>query len=75
MHKTSVYLNPDELARLATLAAREGTSQAEVIRRAIKGYEPARRGDRDLAILGVAEGPGDSVADHSEADLLDGFGA
>ena len=75
MHKTSVYLSAEEIARLATLAAREGTSQAEVIRRAIRLYEPERRGDRHFALTGSAEGPGGSVADLKEDELLAGFGA
>ena len=75
MHKTSVYLSPDEIARLASLAEREGTSKAEVIRRAIRLYEPERHGDRNFALIGSAEGPGDSIADLAEDVLLEGFGA
>jgi len=75
MHKTSVYLSAEETARLATLAEREGTSQAEVIRRAIKVYEPERRGDREFSLVRVAEGPGGSVADLTDDELLDGFGS
>jgi hypothetical protein len=75
MRKTSVYLSAEEVARLATLAKREGTSQAEVIRRAIKVYEPERRGDRNFSLVGVAEGPGGSVADLTEEELLEGFGS
>ena len=75
MQKTSVYLTDQEIARLTSLAKREGTSQAEVIRRAIRVYQPERRGDRDFALAGVAEGPGGSVADLSEDELLDGFGS
>lgn len=75
MHKTSVYLSAEETARLAALAKREGTSQAEVVRRAIKGYEPERRGDRVFSLVGVAEGPGGSVADLTEEELLEGFGS
>ena len=75
MQKTSVYLTEEEISRLSRLAKREGTSQAEVIRRAIRVYQPERRGDRDFALVGLAEGPGGSVADLSEAELLDGFGA
>jgi predicted DNA-binding protein len=75
VHKTSVYLTPEEVARLATLAEREGTSQAEVIRRAIRRYEPERRGNRDFSLAGSADGPGDSVADLSEDELLEGFGS
>jgi predicted transcriptional regulator len=75
MNKTSVYLTDEEVARLAALAAREGTSRAEVIRRAIRHYEPERQGDRAFALVGCADGPGDSVADISEEELLEGFGA
>lgn len=75
MHKTSVYLTDDEVARLAALAAREGTSQAEVVRRAIRAYEPMGRGDRNFAVVGCAEGPGGSIADIAEEELLEGFGS
>ena len=74
MHKTSVYLTPEEIARLATLAERAGTSQAEIMRRAIRLYEPERRGDRNFALIGIADGPGDSIADVPEGELLEGFG-
>lgn len=75
MTKTSVYLTDEELAKLADLADREGLSQAEVIRRAIRQYEPRHRGDTGFAVIGSGEGPGDSVADASEEDLLTGFGS
>jgi len=74
MHKTSVYLSEEEISQLAKLAKREGTSQAEVIRRAIRLYRPEQRGDRDFALAGVADGPGGSIADLSDEELLDGFG-
>ena len=74
VQKTSVYLTDEEISRLSWLAKREGTSQAEVIRRAIRVYQPERQGDRDFALVGVAEGPGGSVADLTEDELLDGFG-
>ena len=75
MHKTSVYLTPEELVRLATLAEQEGTSQSEVIRRAIRRYEPERRGNRDFLLAGSVDGPGGSVADLTEGELLEGFGS
>jgi hypothetical protein len=75
MNKTSVYLSSDEATRLAALAQREGTSQAEVIRRAIKSYEPERRGDRNFALAGVATGDGSSVAGLTDEQLMRGFGA
>jgi hypothetical protein len=74
MRKTSVYLNASEAERLEWLAQREGKSQAEIIRRAIVRYEPERLGDRHFAGVGVFDGPGDSVADHDEEELLQGFG-
>lgn len=75
MRKTSVYLSEEESARLARLAARDGTSQAQIIRRAIDTYEPPLKPARALALSAVADGPGESVADLDEDALLDGFGA
>lgn len=75
MHKTSVYLSAEEIARLTTLAEREGTSQAEVIRRAIRQYEPERHADRNFSLVESADGPGGSIADLTEEELLDGFGS
>ena len=74
MKKTSVYLTDVEIERLERLSRIEGVSQAAIIRKAIAGYLPAGRGDRDFAMSGVGQGPGDSVADHPEEELLKGFG-
>lgn len=74
MNKTSVYLSAEEASRLVALAEREGTSQAEVIRRAIRTYEPVRRGDRDFALTASGAGTGTSIADEDDATLLAGFG-
>ena len=74
MRKTSVYLAVEETARLAKLAEREGTSQAEVIRRAIRAYEPETRGDRDFSLARNADGPGGSISELREDELLDAFG-
>jgi len=74
VRKTSVYLGAEETARLAKLAEREGTSQAEVIRRAIRVYEPETRGDRNFSLARSADGPGGSIAALGEDELLEGFG-
>jgi hypothetical protein len=74
MRKTSVYLTAEETARLAKLAAREGTSQAEVIRRAIRRYEPETQGDRNFSLARSADGPGGSITELTEDELLEGFG-
>ena len=70
-----MYLHEDEIARLAALAEREQTTQAEVVRRAIRQYQPSGRGDREFALAAVGEGPGNSVADLDDDDLLEGFGS
>jgi len=70
-----VYLTDSELARLSSLADREGTSQAEVLRRAVRSYEPQRHGDRNFALAGCADGPGTSIADLTEEEQLEGFGS
>jgi predicted DNA-binding protein len=74
VRKTSVYLSVEETARLARLAKREGTSQAEVIRRAIRLYEPESRGDRSFSLARSADGPGGSIVELAEEELLEGFG-
>ena len=75
MHRISVYLTSKEVARLARLSDLEGISVSEVIRRAIRQYTPPPRLDRRLALIGVADGPGGSIADVAAADLLEGLGS
>lgn len=76
MRKTSVYLSDEDRRRLATLARREGTSQAQVIRRAIASYVPRRvEGSGGFALARSGEGPGGSIADVPEEELLEGFGS
>ncbi len=74
MRKTSVYLDEADARRLATLAEREGVSQASLLRKAIRAYVPQPRSSGTFALDGVGEGPGGSVADVDMATLLDGFG-
>jgi hypothetical protein len=73
MKKTSLYLDEANVQRLKRLAAREGTSQAEIIRSALAAYEQ-RTPDRNFALAGSWEGNGTSVADIPEDELLRGFG-
>jgi len=74
MKKTSLYLTESALARLRHLAQIERTSQAEIVRRAIASYVPRGGGDRDFALFGSGKGPGGSVADIPDEELLKGFG-
>lgn len=73
MKKTSVYLSEVEQERLAWLAKLEGTSQADVIRRAIARYAPGPS-ERHFALAASFDGPGGSIADVPDEELLDGFG-
>jgi predicted transcriptional regulator len=74
MRKTSVYLDDVHAARLKRIAEAEGRSQAEVIRDAIMKYPERDRPRRKFAMAGIARGPGGSVADMDEEELLKGFG-
>ena len=74
VRKTSVYLDDADARRLARLAELEGVSQATVLRKAIRAYVPAPRGARTFALDGVGDGPGTSIADVDDCELLAGFG-
>ncbi|MEA2641583.1 MAG: Ribbon-helix-helix protein copG family [Chloroflexota bacterium] len=75
MKKTSVYLDPEHLERLRWLAEREGRSQSDVLREAIMAYAARAGRERDFAMAGIGEGPGGSIADIPDEELLQGFGA
>lgn len=72
--KTSVYLGDEERRQLEQLARRDRVSQAEVIRRAIRDYRGAPPSDREFRSARSFDGPGGSIADADERDLLEGFG-
>lgn len=74
VRKTSVYLDDADARRLARLAELEGVSQASLLRRAIRAYDPGQRTTRVFALDCAGEGPGGSVADLDEDALLAGFG-
>lgn len=73
MRKTSVYLDDADAARLARLAEQEGVSQSALLRIAIRSYVPIVQGRRSFALDGVGEGPGGSIADVDERELMAGF--
>lgn len=69
-----MYLTDAEVERLERLAHQEGTSRAQVIRSAIGSYVPRRGGSRDFDMARSGRGPGGSIADIPEEELLRGFG-
>jgi predicted transcriptional regulator len=76
MKKTSVYLDSEHERTLRWAAEAEGRPQAEVLREAIREHAERilRRRDRNFVMDGIAEGPGGSIADIPEEELLKGFG-
>ncbi len=71
--KTTVYLEPELDRAIERLAAREGVSKAEAIRRALRDATRGLGRPRIRAI-GVGRGPGD-VADDVDRHLSEtGFG-
>jgi hypothetical protein len=74
MKKTSIYLEEEHIRRLREVAKIQGRSQAEVLREAILWYAAQVSRPRTFALAGVARGPGGSVADLSDEELLAGFG-
>ena len=73
MKKTSVYLEPELDRALERLAAHDGITKAEAIRRALR-RETARVSRPRVRAIGVGEGPGDVAADIDRHLRETGFG-
>ncbi len=73
MKKTSVYLEPELDRALDRLAARDGVSKAEVIRRALRQAVEGLDSPRMTAI-GVGHGPGDAASNVDKYLTETGFG-
>ena len=77
MKKTSIYLTPEDEARLERLVQRERKSRAEIIRAALAQFEARPQQPRQFHLDGCFEGDGRSIADFSAeemAELMKGFG-
>jgi predicted transcriptional regulator len=74
MKKTSLYLRPEDVARLQRLARGKRASYAAVVRDALAAYEAAQKPSRRFALDGAWEGDGSSVSNVPEEELLRGFG-
>lgn len=68
-----MYLSPADRRRLAWIAERDGISQAEAIRRAIGAYTPVQN-DRDFVRARSGDGPGGSISNVADHELLERFG-
>lgn len=73
MKKTSLYIDPELDRRLAQLAAEEGRTKAEYIRRALRDRvalaEPPK-----ITAIGVGDGPGELSEDVDRHLRETGFG-
>jgi predicted DNA-binding protein len=77
VRKTSIYLDDEQVDRLARLARAEGRPQAEIVREAISSYQPRPRRDRNFALAGNFERiDADSrpISETPENELMRGFG-
>ena len=73
MKKASLYLTDDEDRRLMLLAERLGKSRALILREVLAEYG-ASHPDRDFEASASFAGPGDSIEDIPEDELLRGSG-
>jgi predicted transcriptional regulator len=71
--KTTVYLEPDVDRALAKLAAAQGLTKAEVIRRAL-ARAAAEAGRRRIEAISIGSGPGDVAGDVDRHLAETGFG-
>lgn len=76
MKKTSVYLSEREERKLAALSRRLGRPRAEIVREAIASYDPAppERTFASFDSFDSGRGPGGSIADVPDEELMEGFG-
>ncbi len=72
--KTSLYLTEEESETLRDLSERLDVSQAKVMQEALAAYDAEQEPDRNFAFAGTFEGDGSSIADVSDAQLMEGFG-
>ena len=73
--KTSVYLEQTDLSRLGWLAQVEHRSQAEILRDAIRAYNP--KVDRNFALFASAPGASERKEPLTQEDIdrmMEGFG-
>lgn len=73
MKKTSVYLDPELDVGMARLAAAQGVTKAEAIRRALAAAV-ARHSRPRISAIAVGEGPGDVAEDVDRHLTETGFG-
>ncbi len=73
MVKTTVYLPEDLKDAVERLARREGRSEAEVIREAVRTLVSGRRGGRPRIPL-TSRGLGDATVAERVDEILEGFG-
>lgn len=74
MKQITIMLDDEQIERLRRMARAEMRSEDELIRDFINRYAVESGHERVFAMEGIVEGPGGSVADIPEEELLKGFG-
>lgn len=74
MKKSSVYLSEEEARRLAWLARCEGRSRSEVLRAAIRAYEPRTADGGSLTLFDSGDSRGVAWDEVDDEEMLAGFG-
>jgi hypothetical protein len=69
MHKTTVYLDDEEVEALRLLSASTGRSQADLIREAIRDATRKATASRKFRSLGKGNGPGGPTPRWDPAEL------
>jgi hypothetical protein len=74
MKKYTIVLDDEQVERIRRMAEAEMKTEEQLLRDLIGRYAVERGHERVFAMEGVVEGPGGSVADVPEEELLEGFG-
>ena len=74
MKQYTVTLDDEQVERLKRMAATEMKTEDQLIADLIKRYAVESGHERALAMDGIVHGPGGSVADIPEDELMEGFG-
>jgi predicted DNA-binding protein len=74
MKQYTITLDDEQVERIRRMAEAEMKTEDQLIRDIISRYAVESGHERVFAMDGAGRGPGDSVADIPEEELLQGFG-
>ena len=74
MKQYTITLDDEQVERLKRMAETEMKSEEQLLRDLISRYAVESGHERVFAMDGIVEGPGGSIADIPDDELLKGFG-